>query len=63
MTIQTLEPINVLTAALTRLDVHRGGEPVAVATAPVRAAGSLSLANIGGTGFVFAVTATSTDIA
>jgi hypothetical protein len=39
---KTFEQINVLTVAPTRLDVHHGAEPVAVATAPVRAAGSLS---------------------
>jgi hypothetical protein len=36
------EQINVLTVSPMRLDVHHGGEPVAVAIAPVRAAGSLS---------------------
>ena len=37
---KTFEQINVLTVAPMRLDVHHGAEPIAVATAPVRAAGS-----------------------
>ena len=35
-----LSSISVLTVAAMRLDVRHGAEPLAVATAPVRAAGS-----------------------
>ena len=38
--LKLLSSISVLTVAPMRLDVRHGAEPLAVATAPVRAAGS-----------------------